>query len=119
MVYSAYIVIFVVLSISLFIGLSLSFLSNVLIKKNKDFEKLSAYECGFDPFSDTYVPFDVHYYIVSLLFIIFDIEVVFLFPWSVSFLYINLTGFFAMLIFLLILTLGFIYEWFVGALDWL
>jgi NADH-quinone oxidoreductase subunit A len=81
-------------------------------------EKLSAYECGFDAFDDARRRFDVRFYLVCLLFIIFDLEVAFLFPWAVSLSHIGLFGFFTMLGFLAILTVGFIYEWRKGALDW-
>jgi NADH-quinone oxidoreductase subunit A len=81
-------------------------------------EKLSAYECGFDAFDDARKRFDVRFYLVCLLFIIFDLEVAFLFPWAVSLSHIGLFGFFTMLGFLAILTVGFIYEWRKGALDW-
>jgi NADH-quinone oxidoreductase subunit A len=80
--------------------------------------KLSAYECGFDPFDDARRRFDVRYYLVAILFIIFDIEVAFLFPWAVSLSEIGLFGLFSMIGFLAVLTVGFIYEWRKGALDW-
>ncbi len=81
-------------------------------------EKLSAYECGFEPFDDARRRFDVRFYLVSLLFIIFDLEVAFLFPWAVSLSHIGLFGFLSMMGFLAVLTVGFIYEWCKGALDW-
>ena len=81
-------------------------------------EKLSAYECGFDPFDDARSRFDIRFYLVSILFIIFDLEVAFLFPWAVSLNKIGLFGFWSMMVFLLILTIGFVYEWQKGALDW-
>ena len=81
-------------------------------------EKLSAYECGFDPFEDARRRFDVRYYLVAILFIIFDIEVAFLFPWAVSLAGIGLFGLLSMVGFLAVLTIGFIYEWRTGALDW-
>lgn len=87
-------------------------------KQNPDAEKLSAYECGFDAFSDSRSKFDVRFYLVTLLFIIFDLEVAFLFPWAVSLGAIGLFGFFSMLVFLGVLTIGFIYEWKKGALEW-
>lgn len=80
--------------------------------------KLTAYECGFDAFGDARRRFDVRFYLVAILFIIFDVEVAFLFPWAVSLSKIGLLGFFSMLGFLGILTVGFIYEWNTGALDW-
>ena len=81
-------------------------------------EKLSAYECGFDAFDDARRRFDVRFYLVAILFIIFDLEVAFLFPWAVSLSKIGLLGFFSMLGFLGVLTVGFIYEWCKGALEW-
>ena len=81
-------------------------------------EKLSAYECGFEAFDDARRRFDVRFYLVAILFIIFDLEVAFLFPWAVSLSEIGLFGFFSMLVFLGVLTIGFIYEWNKGALDW-
>lgn len=83
-----------------------------------DAEKLSAYECGFEPFSDARMKFDVRFYLVALLFIIFDLEVAFLFPWAVTLGQVGMLGFWSMMIFLGILTIGFIYEWRKGALDW-
>jgi NADH-quinone oxidoreductase subunit A len=86
--------------------------------KKPDPEKLSAYECGFEPFSDSRMEFDVRFYLVAILFIIFDLEIAFLFPWAISLGKIGLLGFCSMMIFLFILTVGFIYEWKKGALDW-
>ena len=83
-----------------------------------DPEKLSAYECGFDAFDDARMKFDVRFYLVSLLFIIFDLEVAFLFPWTVAFKDVGSLGFWAMMVFLGVLTIGFIYEWRKGALEW-
>ena len=83
-----------------------------------DSEKLSAYECGFEAFDDARHRFDVRFYLVSLLFIIFDLEVAFLFPWAISLQEIGVFGFWSMVIFLGVLTIGFIYEWKKGALDW-
>ncbi len=81
-------------------------------------EKLSAYECGFEPFDDARRRFDVRFYLVAILFIIFDLEVAFLFPWAVSLSHIGALGFWSMIGFLAVLTIGFIYEWCKGALDW-
>ena len=86
--------------------------------KKPDPEKLSAYECGFEPFNDSRMEFDVRFYLVAILFIIFDLEIAFLFPWAVSLGNIGILGFCSMMIFLFILTVGFIYEWKKGALDW-
>ncbi len=87
-------------------------------KQNPDAEKLSAYECGFDAFGDARSRFDVRFYLVTLLFIIFDLEIAFLFPWAVSLGDIGLFGFWSMMVFLGVLTVGFVYEWNKGALDW-
>ena len=81
-------------------------------------EKFSAYECGFEPFDDARRKFDVRFYLVAILFIIFDLEVAFLFPWAITLGDIGMFGFFSMLIFLAVLTVGFIYEWCKGALEW-
>ena len=101
-------------------GLSIGFilLNFVFSPKNPDPEKLSAYECGFEAFGDARMKFDVRFYLVAILFIIFDLEVAFLFPWAVSLGNIGLLGFWSMMFFLLILTVGFVYEWKKGALDW-
>ena len=112
------------LSIILFliVALSLSFafvaLNYLPSPKKPDPEKLSAYECGFEPFNDSRMEFDVRFYLVAILFIIFDLEIVFLFPWAISLGQIGLFGYISMMIFLFILTVGFIYEWKKGALDW-
>ena len=90
----------------------------VLSPRNPYPAKLSAYECGFEAFEDARMKFDVRYYLVAILFIIFDLEIAFLFPWAISLGEIGLFGFISMLIFLSILTIGFIYEWKKGALDW-
>ena len=87
-------------------------------RQNPDAEKISAYECGFDAFDDTRGRFDVRFYLVCLLFIIFDLEIAFLFPWAVSLGAIGMFGFWSMVTFLGVLTIGFIYEWKKGALDW-
>ena len=112
------------LSIIIFIfvalGLSIGFLilNYLFSPKNPDPEKLSAYECGFEAFSDSRMEFDVRFYLVAILFIIFDLEIAFLFPWAISLGSIGALGFWSMMIFLFILTVGFIYEWKIGALDW-
>ena len=102
------------------IGLSVSFivLNFIFSPKKPDPEKLSAYECGFEPFDDSRMEFDVRFYLVAILFIIFDLEIAFLFPWAISLGNIGLLGFCSMMIFLFILTIGFVYEWKKGALDW-
>lgn len=86
--------------------------------RRPDSEKLSAYECGFEAFGDARGKFDVRFYLVAILFIIFDLEVAFLFPWAVSLGTIGVFGFWSMMVFLVILTIGFIYEWKKGALEW-
>ena len=102
------------------LGLSVGFivLNFLFSPKNPDPEKLSAYECGFEAFGDSRMEFDVRFYLVAILFIIFDLEIAFLFPWSISLGNLGSLGFWSMMIFLLVLTIGFIYEWKKGALDW-
>ncbi|MDF2115252.1 NADH-quinone oxidoreductase subunit A [Roseiarcaceae bacterium H3SJ34-1] len=90
----------------------------ILAYKSPDPEKLSAYECGFNAFDDARMKFDVRFYLVSLLFIVFDLEVAFLFPWAVAFKEVGIFGFWSMMIFLGVLTIGFVYEWTKGALEW-
>jgi NADH-quinone oxidoreductase subunit A len=92
--------------------------SFVIARQRPDVEKLSPYECGFAPFEDARSRFDVRFYLVAILFIIFDLEVAFLFPWAVSLGNIGLLGFWSMMIFLAVLTIGFVYEWKKGALEW-
>tara|TARA_B100000131_G_C17823321_1_gene494620 strand:- start:212 stop:580 length:369 start_codon:yes stop_codon:yes gene_type:complete len=106
------------LLISLMISLAFIFVNFIFSPKKPDPEKLSAYECGFEPFNDSRMEFDVRFYLVAILFIIFDLEIAFLFPWAISLGKIGLLGFISMMIFLIILTVGFIYEWKKGALDW-
>ena len=106
----------------LIISMALSFiifgLSYVVASHKPDYEKLSPYECGFDPFDDARGKFDVRFYLVSILFIIFDLEVSFLFPRALTLNKITMFGFWSMALFLIILTIGFIYEWKKGALEW-
>ena len=108
--------------IFLFIALSLSvgfiILNFLFSPKNPNPEKLSAYECGFEAFGDSRMEFDVRFYLVAILFIIFDLEIAFLFPWAISLGNLGSLGFWSMMFFLFILTIGFIYEWKKGALDW-
>ena len=110
----------IILFLIIAIGLSCAFIvvNLILSPKNSDPEKLSAYECGFEPFEDSRIEFDVRFYLVAILFIIFDLEIAFLFPWAISLGKIGILGFSSMMIFLGILTVGFIYEWRKGALDW-
>ena len=102
------------------IGLSGAFVIGSLLigRSEPDIEKLTAYECGFDAFNDSRKPFDVRFYLVAILFIIFDLEIAFLFPWAVALGEIGLLGFWSMIVFLGVLTIGFIYEWKKGALEW-
>ncbi|HCQ70854.1 MAG: NADH-quinone oxidoreductase subunit A [Alphaproteobacteria bacterium] len=113
-----YLPILVFLVIASVVAVAMVVASLLAGKQNPDTEKLSAYECGFEAFEDTRGRFDVRFYLVCLLFIIFDLEVAFLFPWSVVLGDIGMFGFWSMLSFLGILTIGFVYEWKKGALDW-
>jgi len=110
------ILLFVVIGFSIALGMTV--LSFIAGPSNPDSEKLSSYECGFDAFDDARGRFDVRFYLVAILFIIFDLEVAFLFPWAITLGKIGLFGFWSMMIFLFILTIGFIYEWKKGALEW-
>ena len=110
--------IFVYFIIALALSLILVGVSFIFATKKSDPEKISAYECGFDPFDDARSRFDIQFYLVSILFIIFDLEVTFLVPWALSLNQVGFFGFWSMMIFLIILTIGFIYEWRKGALDW-
>src|SRR6188768_1329283 len=100
------------------IGLALLIAPFLLAFQQPDPEKLSAYECGFNAFDDARMKFDVRFYLVAILFIIFDLEVAFLFPWAVAFGKLGATGFWSMMVFLAVLTIGFAYEWKKGALEW-
>ena len=113
-----YIPILIYFGLSLGLSLLLLGLSFVFSTQKADPEKLSAYECGFDPFDDARGRFDIRFYLVAILFIIFDLEVSYLFPWAMVLRQLNLFGFWTMIVFLLILTVGFVYEWQKGALDW-
>ena len=110
----------VIIFLALALALSLLFIVGALIlaPSNPDPEKTSTYECGFNAFDDARMKFDVRFYLVAILFIIFDLEVAFLFPWAVSLGDIGLIGFWSMVVFLSVLTIGFIYEWRSGALEW-
>ncbi len=113
-----YFPILVFLGVATGIGLLLLGLGFLIGKGSKDAAKLSPYECGFEAFEDTRTKFDVRYYLVAILFIIFDLEIAFLFPWAVVLDQIGMFGFLAMVLFLGILVIGFIYEWKKGALEW-
>jgi NADH-quinone oxidoreductase subunit A len=110
------IVLFLFISLALSVGFV--FLNFLIAPSNPDPEKLSAYECGFEAFNDSRMEFDVRFYLVAILFIIFDLEIAFLFPWAITLGNIGLLGFCSMMLFLGVLTIGFIYEWKKGALDW-
>ncbi len=113
-----YLPVLVFLGIATALGVVLLTLGLLLGNGQKDAEKLSPYECGFEPFEDGRIKFDVRYYLVAILFIIFDLEIAFLFPWAVSMGTIGVFGILAMGIFLIVLVVGFIYEWKKGALEW-
>jgi NADH-quinone oxidoreductase subunit A len=104
--------------VSLVIGAALMVAPFLVAVRHPDPEKVSAYECGFNAFDDARMKFDVRFYLVSILFIIFDLEVAFLFPWAVAFKQVGVFGFWSMMVFLGVLTIGFIYEWRKGALEW-
>jgi NADH-quinone oxidoreductase subunit A len=110
----------ILIFIAIAAGLSLVMIvaSMLTARQRPDSEKLSAYECGFEPFEDARGRFDVRYYLVAILFIIFDLEVAFLFPWAITLGTIGVFGFWSMMFFLFVLTIGFLYEWKKGALEW-
>jgi NADH-quinone oxidoreductase subunit A len=114
----SYLPVIVFVGICVAIGLALMAAPFMVAYKAPDAEKLSAYECGFNAFDDARMKFDVRFYLVAILFIIFDLEVAFLFPWSVSFGSLGWFGYGSMMVFLAVLTIGFIYEWKKGALEW-
>ena len=114
----AYLPIIVFVGVAGLIGLALLISAFALAYKQPDPEKLSAYECGFNAFDDARMKFDVRFYLVAILFIIFDLEVAFLFPWAAAYGKIGVYGFWSMMVFLGVLTIGFIYEWKKGALEW-
>jgi NADH-quinone oxidoreductase subunit A len=113
-----YLAILIFIGVALALAVMIVIVSFIAARQKPDSEKLSPYECGFEPFADARSKFDVRFYLVSILFIIFDLEVAFLFPWAVSLGAIGLFGFWSMIVFLLVLTVGFIYEWKKGALEW-
>jgi len=104
--------------IAFLIGLILFFISTILVFQQPNAEKLSSYECGFNPYGDARNKFEVKFCLIGILFIIFDLEIIFLFPWILILDYLTLNGFISMLIFLIILTYAFFVEWLSGALDW-
>jgi len=115
---SEYLSIIIFLFISLLLSIGFIVINYIASPRNPDPEKLSAYECGFEAFDNARIEFDVRFYLVAILFIIFDLEIAFLFPWAISLGNIGLLGFYSMMTFLFILTIGFIYEWKKGALEW-
>jgi NADH-quinone oxidoreductase subunit A len=113
-----YLPILLFLIVGILVGGGPMLLGKLLSPSLPDDEKLSTYECGFEPFEDSRMQFDIRYYLVAILFILFDLEIAFLFPWAVVFKDLEFFGFISMMIFLGILVVGFIYEWAKGALDW-
>ncbi len=113
-----YLPILIFLIVGLVMGVALFVVGYVLGPRRPDSEKNSPYECGFEAFEDARMKFDVRYYLVAILFIIFDLEIAFFFPWAVALRDIGMVGFWAMMIFLAVLLVGFIYEWRKGALEW-
>ena len=113
-----YLPIIIFLGLAVALGVILILAAVVLAVRNPDPEKVSAYECGFNAFDNARMKFDVRFYLVSILFIIFDLEVAFLFPWAVAFGELSMAAFWSMMIFLAVLTIGFAYEWKKGALEW-
>jgi NADH:ubiquinone oxidoreductase subunit 3 (subunit A) len=114
----SYLNIFISFLVATILATVIILLSYILVFQQADSEKISAYECGFQPFEEARSQFDVRFYLVAILFIIFDLEIMFLFPWSINLEAVGFFGYWSMLFFLLILTIGFIYEWKKGALDW-
>ena len=115
---SSYLPVVIFIAVAMVVGIALITAPFLIAYRNPDPEKLSAYECGFNAFDDARMKFDVRFYLVAILFIIFDLEVSFLFPWAVAFKQVGVFGFWSMMIFLGVLTIGFIYEWKKGALEW-
>lgn len=110
--------IFLYLCFAIFLSLLIVMLSYFLVTQRPETEKLSTYECGFEPYGDTRNQFNIRFYIIAILFILFDIEIIFLLPWCVSISQLNLLGFWSMVEFLVELGIGFIYAWCVGAIEW-
>jgi len=113
-----YIPILIFLVVGILFGIMPMMIGRMMAPHRPDKDKNSPYECGFEPFEDSRMKFDVRYYLVAILFIIFDLEIAFLFPWAVALQDIGMTGFVAMMVFLGVLVVGFIYEWKKGALEW-
>ncbi|MFV9875975.1 MAG: NADH-quinone oxidoreductase subunit A [Rickettsiales endosymbiont of Dermacentor nuttalli] len=115
---SIYFPVLIFLIVAAVLSVIIVVIPHLLAVNKPDANKLSAYECGFDAFSDARKKFDVRFYLVAIIFIIFDLEIAFLFPWAISLGKIGIFGFWSMIIFLVVLTIGFIYEWKKGALEW-
>ena len=115
---SDYLPLAIFIAVALGLSVALLIAPFIVAYKQPDPEKLSAYECGFNAFDDARMKFDVRFYLVAILFIIFDLEVAFLFPWAVAFGQLGVFGFWSMMVFLAVLTIGFAYEWKKGALEW-
>ena len=115
---SEYLPILMFIGVAVGLGLVLMLSALIVAVRNPDPEKLSAYECGFNAFDDAQMKFDVRFYLVAILFIIFDLEIAFLFPWAVAFGDMSMAAFWSMMVFLAVLTVGFAYEWKKGALEW-
>ena len=113
-----YLPILIFLGIAVAMAVAAVAASYIIARQRPDSEKISAYECGFEAFDDARRQFDVRFYLVAILFIIFDLEIAFLFPWAVSLGTIGMLGFWSMVVFLAVLTIGFVYEWKKGALEW-
>ncbi|MFC0250974.1 NADH-quinone oxidoreductase subunit A [Massilia consociata] len=118
MVLSEYLPVLLFILVGIGVGVMPQVLGRVLAPHRPDAQKLSPYECGFEAFGDARMKFDIRYYLVAILFIVFDLEVVFLVPWAVALKELDSTGFWAVMIFLVLLTVGFIYEWKKGAMEW-
>nr|YP_009295532.1 NADH dehydrogenase subunit 3 [Mastocarpus papillatus]AOL58016.1 NADH dehydrogenase subunit 3 [Mastocarpus papillatus] len=118
LIFTEYSAILLFLLVSTLLSFAIFILSYLLVPQKADQEKVSAYECGFNPFDDARATFDIRFYLVAILFLIFDLEISFLFPWSLVLGEISATGFWSMITFLIVLTIGFIYEWYKGALEW-
>ena len=115
---SEYLPIVIFMGIAIGLGIVLILAAVIIAVSNPDPEKISAYECGFNAFDDARMKFDARFYLVAILFIIFDLEIAFLFPWAVAFKDVGTVGFWSMIVFLGVLTIGFAYEWKKGALEW-
>lgn len=115
---SEYLPIAIFIGVALAIGLALMIAPFLIAIRNPDPEKVSTYECGFKAFDDARMKFDVRFYLVAILFIIFDLEAIYLFPWAISFREIGDAGFWSMMVFLVELTIGLVYAWRIGALEW-